>query len=301
MAQSGGLRRSARLAAIERRIVNARTTNFGLAGFVVLGGFLLSAATGQEFDSDPLPLKRDWIEPESLERRIQGRGVLIQMPLADFDALVEQARQSQRIGKALPSLAVSTYKADLIGNSLSGSGTWVVQGGRGDQETRRQGVEEKANPSSVSLFPGLLVSLSPLNLALNNVKNKTLGNDAVLGLFEGKSLALVVDKAGSQTITFDWSARGTTTPGGLHFDLRLPSCPQASIKLMLPADQFLSLPADRVAGGWWRVTGDGSSSLPPANHPTPLVGGAAFVRSPRRYRRSAKATLATRPDRQEPD
>ena len=242
--------------------MNARTTQLVLACLVLVGGLLLSAAIGQEIVGDPLPLKRHWIEPEDLKQRTQGRGVLIQMPLADFDSLVDQARQAQRIGKALPSLAVSTYKADLIGDSLSGNGTWVVhsQKRKGEGEKGRRGEGEKTegaegrplSPSPLLPFSPTVLPLPVLNLALNNVKNKTLGGDAILGLSDGKNLGLVLEKAGSQTITFDWSLRGTTTPTGLHFDLKLPSCPQASIELKLPADHVVLLPSP---AGEWRKPG----------------------------------------------
>ena len=41
------------------------------------------------------------------------------------------------------------------------------------------------------------------------------GGDVVLGELDGKNLALVVEKPGTQTVYFDWSARGTIGPGGL--------------------------------------------------------------------------------------
>ena len=235
--------------------------------------------------------------------------MLIQMPLTDFEALVEKARQTQRLNKVLPALAVSTYQAELVGTSLSGKGTWIVSNqerkgegrkgegekGRGRRGKGRKGEGEKSEgPEGQSLSPSPLLPLSAspllpfsplffpcpvLNLALNNVKNKTSGGKAILGLVDGKNLGLVLDQAGSQTITFDWSAHGTATPSGLHFDLKLPSCPQGSIELKLPADHVVSLPFP--VGEKEKV-------------------GRTFVRSPR-HRRSSDAALATRPDGQEPD
>jgi len=182
----------------------------------ILGG-------GQEPLPDPFPLERFIVPaarvPQELARAAQG--ILVQMPRDEFEALVQQASVGQQKNKLLPSLVRSTYKAELKGNDLSGSGTWNVH--------------HPGNGPAVLALPSL-------NIALKNVKDKSDGSDAILGELDGKGLALLLGKPGPQTIAFDWSAHGITSPSGLHFPLKLPACPLASLELALPADHVVSLP-----------------------------------------------------------
>src|SRR5207249_3746191 len=59
---------------------------------------------------------------------------------------------------------------------------------------------------------------------------------------DGKNLGLLVSKPGLHAITFDWSVRGKTVPGGFHFELHLPSCPLINVEIELPENHVLSVP-----------------------------------------------------------
>src|SRR5262249_26694960 len=85
-----------------------------------------------------------------------------------------------------------------------------------------------------------LLALPTLNLALSNLKTEAA--EAVLGDLDGKSLALLVEKAGKQAVFFDWTLRGAPGPAGLQFELQLPPAPVTSLELTLPADHLVTVP-----------------------------------------------------------
>src|SRR5262249_46651493 len=89
-----------------------------------------------------------------------------------------------------------------------------------------------------------------LNLALHSSKWDD-GSNATLAEFEGKALGLLLERSGNAVCFFDWSVRGTPTPAGVTFDLRLPSCPITILELRLPTDAWLTVPTS--FGG--RLTG----------------------------------------------
>ena len=66
-------------------------------------------------------------------------------------------------------------------------------------------------------------------------------SEAVLGDLVGKTLGLLVEGAGEQSVFFDWTLRGGQGVGGLHFDLQISPCAVASLELTLPADCSVSV------------------------------------------------------------
>src|SRR5205823_3066002 len=74
---------------------------------------------------------------------------------------------------------------------------------------------------------------------------------------DGKSLGLLVKHSGNATCLFDWSARGTPTNEGIHFNLEVPRCPISTFDFKLPDDCWLSVPKGDAL-----VTGPHESDLP---------------------------------------
>jgi hypothetical protein len=193
----------------------ARTINAALA----LSLFItLSPCHGDEEDGMPtfhrqlLPLER---LPEEL-KRVQD-GVLVRLPVAEFDALVEHAAQA-RTRKLPPRLLEARFHATLKDESLIGEGHWkLVHTGPG---------------------PGLL-SLQPFNLALRQTRFEN--GDALIAAFDGKTPALLVETPGERTVSLDWSARAEAGPEGLQFHLDLPPCPVAVLELDVPAGREVTV------------------------------------------------------------
>src|SRR5262249_55942343 len=115
-----------------------------------------------------------------------------------------------------------------------------------------------------------ILPLQPFNLALRQVR---LNNaDAVLGDLDGKSLGLLLEGSGTHTLSMSWSARGDPGPGGLRFELRLPSCVLTTFDLELPAARPAPLirdnsllsgphPASAADRRTWRLYCGGSSPV----------------------------------------
>ncbi|HTU92520.1 MAG TPA: hypothetical protein VMF69_20735 [Gemmataceae bacterium] len=153
--------------------------------------------------------------PEEL-KRVQD-GVLVRLPSADFDALVERAAQAIK-RKIAPRLLEARYHAMLKEESLFGEGQWkLVHTGPG---------------------PGLL-SLQPFNLALRQTRFEN--GDALIASFDGDAPALLVETPGERTVSLDWSARGESSPEGLQFHLEMPPCPVAVLELDVPAGRGVTV------------------------------------------------------------
>jgi hypothetical protein len=170
---------------------------------------------------NPEPIRRVVLSPERAAQEIErlGSGVLLRMPLADFDDLVRRACQGKAAQTAAPQLIAATYSARLKGEDLVGSAHWQV-----------------INPGTA---PALL-PVQPLNLAL--LKQPQFANrPAVIADFEARTPSLLLDTPGEHSVVLDWSARGDPRPGGLRFDLRFPAAVAGQVELDLPLDRSVTL------------------------------------------------------------
>jgi hypothetical protein len=235
---------------------------------------------------DPIPLRRVLVSPERLPFEMQrtGQGLLTQMTRADFEAQVTAAARATEALKNPPRLVEAHYRARLVDTALVGTAQCVI-----------------ANPSSAA---GIL-PLQPFNLALRqariNNRQAILGDllDGKFGLWvEGASPKKGSDPlrrkgqtpfSGSRTLCLSWSARGDLRPGGLQFELKLPSCVLSTIELELPADRTAMLigdngllfgpqPASRADRRLWRLFCSGAPPIDllirqtsAAHEPPPLV------------------------------
>ncbi len=146
--------------------------------------------------------------PEEMNRVRDG--VLVRLPRAEFEALVDRATQATA-KKVPPLLLEAHYHAKLKDDALFGEGQWkLTHKGPG---------------------PGLL-SLDPFNLAVRQARFEN--DDAILAAFDGKTPALLVETPGERTVSLDWSARGEPGPNGLQFHLEMPSSPVALMELDVP-------------------------------------------------------------------
>ena len=176
----------------------------------------LPSCHGEEDDKVP-QLRRLLLSPQRLEEELKRvkEGVLVRLPLAELDTLVERAtRAGSR--KDPPRLLEARYHATLKEESLIGEGQWKLV---------------HKGPA-----PGLL-NLKPFNLALRQARLPN--GDALIAAFDGKIPALLVKPVGEQTVSLDWSARAEAGREGLQFHLEIPACPVALLELDVPAGRHV--------------------------------------------------------------
>ena len=94
--------------------------------------------------------------------------------------------------------------------------------------------------------PGLM-SLESFNLALRQARFEN--SDAPIAAFDDRTPALLVETAGEQTVSLEWSARAETEPAGLRFHLEMPPCPVALLELDVPAGRTVSVLDDSLLSG----------------------------------------------------
>jgi hypothetical protein len=223
------------------RIERARSSSIfdPLLSILILFGFGLlifgfwfsdqsNAAGSEENSLDPTQIRRILISPERVPEILARvkKGILIQLPRQDFEEKVRRALRPFESAKNPPRLVEARYRATLMSTSLVGTAQWRM-----------------VNPVSI---PGVL-PLQPFNLALVKATLRKARFDttaAIVGDWDGKGLGLLLDQPGEQAARLNWSARGELGPGGLHFDLQVPSCPVASLELDLPAD-LIVMPSGR--------------------------------------------------------
>jgi hypothetical protein len=186
----------------------------------VLLAIAVGSAGGQApRDEDPLPLLRIALTPEQLVQELERfkQGALVKLPRAEFEQRVRKAAATSAPAKTAARVVRANYFAELADQGLvQGRGEWAVH---------------NPGPASAAL------PLAPLSLALSHAAWED-GRPAIVGDFDGKGLAAWVEGAGLASLFFDWSCRGTQTPQGLTFNLRLPPCPQTTMELRLPVDSW---------------------------------------------------------------
>jgi hypothetical protein len=210
-----------------------------------LGALLLLAlvpAAGVCFQdaelADPLPLQRVVVPPERLaeELKRQRDGILVGLTRDEFEAIVRQAAQAKNA--VAPRLLEARYRATLADGgpdrpadlALTGTGWWKV-----------------SHDGSVPALLDLVPASGSFNLALRNPRFGD--RDAVLAMFGATGPSLLIDKTGEQTMSFDWSARAEPRPDGIQVDMRIPSCPVATVELDLPADRTVAAVEDTMIAG----------------------------------------------------
>ncbi len=181
---------------------------------------ILSAAADPPAADDPLPLRRILVPAARVSAELERmrQGVIVKMPRAEFEALVQRAARAGARAASPPRLTRTVYTARLENNALVGNADWAI-----------------LNPGD---RPGVL-PLPDFNLPMGKANFDDAGA-AVLGELDGKALGLLVSRTGKQSLFFDWSLRGGLSGGDLHFDLQVPPCPVASLELKLPADHTLT-------------------------------------------------------------
>jgi hypothetical protein len=159
------------------------------------------------------------LPPDQLSRelkRVQD-GVLVRLPVAEFDTLVERATRGGA-RQVRPRLLEARYHGVLKEEALIGDGQWKV-------------LHEGPTPG--------LLNLEPFNLALRQARFEN--ENALIAAFDGKTPALLVETAGERTVSLDWSARAEAGPEGLQFRLEVPPCPVALLELDVPAGRAVTL------------------------------------------------------------
>ncbi len=143
------------------------------------------------------------------------------MPRAEFEELVQRAIKGQCRDPRASGVVKAHYAAELVGDALThGTGQWSVQ-----------------LPTSAPA--GL--PLGDFNMALTKARWVG-GDDGILGALDGKSLGLWVEKPGE--FLFDWSLRGTASPGETRFRVLVPACTTGVLELKLPVDQQIVVAKD---------------------------------------------------------
>jgi hypothetical protein len=255
------------------RFLTFALCTFFLCIFVIASSCLLiSLSPCRAEDGESMPgFRRMLLPAERLSeemKRVQD-GVLVRVPLADFQALVAKATRATA-RKTPPRLLEARYHAALKEEALYGEAQWkLVHKGPG---------------------PGLL-KLEPFNLALRQARFEN--GDALIAAFDGKTPALLVETAGERTVSLDWSARAESGPDGLQFHLEVPSCPVAVLELDIPVGReamvlndgaLLTGPheADTAELRRWKIVCGGRRSVDvrilPADRVTPNVETTIWVR-----------------------
>ncbi len=207
------------------------------------------AAFAEEPSSDPLPLTTVLISPEQIPTKLERvkEGVLVQMPLAQFQKLRSDAAKNAVNARNMPRLIEARYRATLQKEpALVGTGQWKA-----------------INPAN---GPALL-PLQPLGLALRQARFENAGAarpDALIADFDGRNPALLLEQTGEQAVALDWSARADVRPEGLRFALEFPPAPVAGLELDLPADQLVTVdpgvalsgphPAELESRRLWKIS-----------------------------------------------
>lgn len=227
-----------------------RRISMGLLLLAAIGLGLASVGipSGQAQNKAAIPDYRYLLlQPERAAAELErvGQGALRAMSRREFESLYSRAREVES-GRAQPQLLVSTYRARLENDNLVGEARWTIRKSERDAD---------------------LLSLEPMSAAIRSAKWSD-GRTAQIGCFSpAGGTQLLMDQAGDQSLTADWSARGLAEPNGCRFDVRFPHCAIATLELELPADREL------------RITGAG----------TILSGPTQGTDSPRRIWRVAFA------------
>ena len=169
---------------------------------------------------EPFPFARVRVTPAQLPDALKqlDPGVLVRMPREDFEARVRKAGRAVAASRAVPRLLKAEYAATFDGSDLRGTAVWTI------------------------LNPGPLPAALPLDPFRLAVRSATWadGREAVVGVL-GPSFppgpAVWVEGTGQQVLTFEWSAAGSPGGGDRQFDIRVPSCPRATLTLNLSADR----------------------------------------------------------------
>ncbi|MBL8797835.1 MAG: hypothetical protein JNM56_28315 [Planctomycetia bacterium] len=236
----------------------------------VLVGGLLPAVQSQDAvpPVDPVPIQRVLLSADRLPAELEKakRGVLIQLPRADFEDRVKKAVLAGEALKSPPRLVEARYMARLVDTALEGSAEWKI-----------------VNPGA---GPGIL-PVQPLNLALRQVRWSD-NREVLLADWQPKETGLLVEPSGPSSLTLDWSARSVPAGGHLRFSLETPAAALAALELDLPADRAVSVsresclvsgphPAADAGRRTWRLSFAGVSQVnfevrrAGAGLPAPLV------------------------------
>jgi hypothetical protein len=248
---------------------------------LAVGGWRLAAGDGP---APAYPVRRVLLTPGRLELELKRLhdGALAQMPRTEFEDLLQQAERAAV--QAPPHLAQARYRAVLQGDALVGGGLWTV--------------------AYSAAGPGLL-PLRPFNLALRQVRYEN--HDALVGEFDGRTPALLVESPGKHDVALEWSTRGEVRPEGLQFDLKLPPAAAAILELDLPAGRAVTaldgalvngpLPAESADHSLWRVSVGGRTQVNllvrPAAGPAADLAPITFVRQRTVQHVSSEGTEAT--------
>ena len=205
-------------------------------------------------------IRRQYLPPERLAQELKRveEGVLIRLPVAEFDERLKRAAQASK-RKVPPRLLEARYHAVLQDEALVGDAQWKVL---------------HTEPS-----PGLL-SLESFNLALRQARFGK--DDAVIAAFDEKTPALLVETAGEHMVSLEWSARAEADPEGLRFHLEVPPCAIAVVELDVPTGRELIVLDDTLLSGphpaeaadrrRWRIVCGGRRALDfrirPADRPS---------------------------------
>src|SRR5215813_963979 len=110
------------------------------AGLAVLGVAVSPVGSADGGEDEPIRLRRELLSPERLALQLERarQGVLVKLPLTEFEERVRQARSAGRAIPPAPRLIEATYKASLIEGGgkrgalghaepyLEGSGHWTM-------------------------------------------------------------------------------------------------------------------------------------------------------------------------------
>ncbi len=208
-------------------------------GFFLVVLFASARAVAPVVGSDlaPFPVTRILLPSDRLAVELARvkQGVLVQMPLTDFEERLARARKSVSAAGAAPRLIQSFYRASLKDSALIGTADWkILHNGVGTAFLPLQAPDAIANKQ--------------FNLAIQRARFTD--GDAMIGDFESRTHVpmLAVNGPGEHILALDWSARSDQRPEGLAFRLNVPESPAAELELELPSDRSVTADGALVSG-----------------------------------------------------
>ncbi|HMC66199.1 MAG TPA: hypothetical protein VKI65_14780 [Gemmataceae bacterium] len=224
---------------------------------------------------DAPPILRVLVPPDRLATELERvrQGVLVQLPRAEFEQRVQRATRAAEAAKHPPKLIEARYHAVLRDAALIGTAQWRIANPAAAEKPAvdqpKSSSLKHAQEASPTEAPRVL-PLEPFNLSIRQARWPD-GKDAVLGKFDGSNEGLLLQQPGDRSLSLEWSARGNSLPGEIHFNLEVPAAAVATLDLELPADRAVTVVGDGLLTGplpttsgqsrRWRISFAGRSQL----------------------------------------
>lgn len=185
----------------------------GVALAALAGGAVPAAGTEGPADAGLPPVRRLRTAVGEPPPAWTAGVVMTEVPLAEFEAVLQRAAARTRKAAAPEALQTARYRARLVNDSLVGEGAWSLAGS--------------------DAAPGEQRRIEPWGQAFREPPTWSDGGSARLAAIGAESFVLPAPNAAA-SLSFRWSAAGTRHGAELRFRLRAPRAALATFELTLP-------------------------------------------------------------------